>query len=167
MPPPALAPLSHLALHLDIDGCIGPASYTAHTHWSVSFIWTFFSVRTSPLSPQASTGAECLKSARNAPGHQLVEGCFPLGQSITQEEGPKSNIWSVHFFVYSSLQKQWVRFLNVTPLVWQKQKQPYMDTELTYYPRPNNQILKQRSTFTLKFSSDGSFPSEQTKKLDY
>ena len=70
--------LSHLALHLDIGGCIGPASYTAHTHWSVSFIWTFFSVRSSPLSPQASRGAECLKSARNAPGHQLTwRAVFP------------------------------------------------------------------------------------------
>ena len=127
-----MCPLLHLLLWLAVPSC--------HASW---LWWMHSSLHLTHPPPVGAPASPGLVQCENQPTLSLslqgsraftvgekrprssayTEGCLPLGLSTTQREGPKSSIWSVHFFVYSSLQKQWVRFLNLIPPVWQKQKQ--------------------------------------------
>ena len=65
--------LSHLAMHLDFGGCTRPCILHSTHLLEHQLHLDLFSVRTRPLSPQASRGAEPSQSAKNAPEHQLIQ----------------------------------------------------------------------------------------------
>lgn len=90
---------------------------------------------------------------------------FPLSSSTIQKEGYESYIWSVHFFVYPALPKIMGEVASPDPasLIETKITLDWHWIKLLSNTKPPNVI--QRPIFTFKFLLNGSFLSEQTKKL--
>lgn len=108
------APPLHLLLWLAVPSCHAPWLWWMH--------WSLHLTQPPPAGAPASPGlVQCenqpilslsLQGSRASTVNEkrprasaYTEGRLPLGLSTTQREGPKSSIWSVHFFVYLSLQK--------------------------------------------------------------